>query len=660
MYILKTKQMKTLSVNKMGDEKKKEILTTEESDTFFTSCFDREWVLQLNSQKQISHFICLICKQVANDAVEIICPEHDDMDESLIVGTNCLIQFLKHNNNTCPVQAHSDCQFYRARTLQRQINELDVMCPRQFHQHSQTLSGSEGRKMTQRVEMCKFKGRIKDLKDHLDNSCSLQLVDCWFKKLGCNHSCPRYALESHLIEQMRNHFDLVTKKIELLEHTIELQESNIKKDEEISKLFKENTILQQKLLEQELAITNSNFAHEKLKKEIELKNEEIKKVRQEMQAIILEKEDIVKKMQEKNDTEQKESKSNDELPTSKSDQSSPFDLNLFRSVRCIKTFTGHKNIVYSIDYSTFDGNQYLCSGSNDGTVRLWDIKTDKQMKVFNGYHCTVYCVKFSPYHYRNHHRNVICSSADDKAIHFWDTKNNKQLRIYLCSASRDNTFRLWDVETSKSLFVFKEHTNCVWCVALSPLQSNHNKNDNNKSNGIGVIGGNGYTICSGSFDKSIRIWDIETTKQLIVFKGHEGAVRSVKYGSNDLLNTILSGSDDTNIRLWDIRSSQQIQVFKGHKMSVMTVEYLPFVFGDIVSYKNVICSGSLDNTIRFWDIRSNKNELYVIKGDEEDDGVCSLQFSPLKDKEKNKKSNKDVCDINICYGSRNGIIRVWG
>ncbi|ETO35368.1 WD-40 repeat protein, partial [Reticulomyxa filosa] len=104
---------------------------------------------------------------------------------------------------------------------------------------------------------------------------------------------------------------------------------------------------------------------------------------------------------------------------------------------------------------------------------------------------------------------------------------------YLCSGSDDNTICLWDVETSKSLHVFNGHEDTVWCVDISPLQNN-NRNDNN----IGVISGNGYTVYSGSGDNTIRIWDIETTKQLNVFKGHENWIMSVKYGSNELLNTI--------------------------------------------------------------------------------------------------------------------------
>ncbi|ETO01691.1 hypothetical protein RFI_35749, partial [Reticulomyxa filosa] len=128
--------------------------------------------------------------------------------------------------------------------------------------------------------------------------------------------------------------------------------------------------------------------------------------------------------------------------------------------------------------------------------------------------------------------------------------------------------------------------------------------------------------------------------------------------SNELVNTILSGSDDLSVRLWDIRSGEQIQVFNGHKNTVYAVEYSPLIIKNSNIDLNVICSGSIDNTIRFWDIRSNKNELYMIKSDEKEDyGIICLTFIVLKKKDKTKNC---TYDLNLCYGSDQGPICIWG
>ncbi|ETO10016.1 WD-40 repeat-containing protein, partial [Reticulomyxa filosa] len=222
------------------------------------------------------------------------------------------------------------------------------------------------------------------------------------------------------------------------------------------------------------------------------------------------------------------------------------------SSKLLKTFAGQIHAVWSIDYLSLDNHQLLCSGSEDSIIRVWDVDSNKQIQSFNGHSDCVTCVKFSSYYHYNYNRNVICSSSIDTTIRFWDIKNNQQLQIfnertewisciefspfndgrYLCSGSWGNTICLWDIETSKLLHVFNGHINGVRCVDISPLQSNNNNND--RSNNIGVIGGNGYTICSGSLDKTICVWDIETTKQLNIFKGHGSYVISAKYGSNGL------------------------------------------------------------------------------------------------------------------------------
>ncbi|ETO11649.1 G-protein beta WD-40 repeats containing protein, partial [Reticulomyxa filosa] len=169
----------------------------------------------------------------------------------------------------------------------------------------------------------------------------------------------------------------------------------------------------------------------------------------------------------------------EEYKLSQSNHLSIFNFDLFRSSsKLLNTFTGHTGRVYSIDYATFDGCQFICSGSEDKTIRLWDIDNNKHIQSFNGHSSYVYCVKFSHYHYHDNHRSVICSSSHDKTIRFWDIKENILFQIfnghtqwvggiefssfnggrYLCSGSADKTIRLWDVKTSKSLQCFSGHT----------------------------------------------------------------------------------------------------------------------------------------------------------------------------------------------------------
>ncbi|ETO35870.1 WD-40 repeat protein, partial [Reticulomyxa filosa] len=111
--------------------------------------------------------------------------------------------------------------------------------------------------------------------------------------------------------------------------------------------------------------------------------------------------------------------------------------------------------------------------------------------------------------------------------------------------------------------------------------------------------------------------------------------------------------EDKSVRLWDIRSGKQIQVFNGHTNHVWSVEYSPFVIENSICSPNVICSGSEDSTIRFWDIRSNKNELYMINGYDGDYGIYCIKFIGLKKKD---KTNDVTHDLKLCYGLGNGLI----
>ncbi|ETO35588.1 hypothetical protein RFI_01475, partial [Reticulomyxa filosa] len=174
-------------------------------------CFDKNWILQLNQQEQFEHVICFICKQVANSPIEISCPQHKDIDESTIVGENCLKQFLKTNSNSCPIQPHENIEYVRCAALQRSVGVLKVICPLQFQRES------EGQNQINEGIVCDFKGKIKDLNDHLNNVCPLKISNCWYKPFGCEYNCYKYKLNDHLSSEFKFHFDLVVKFIQTLQ-----------------------------------------------------------------------------------------------------------------------------------------------------------------------------------------------------------------------------------------------------------------------------------------------------------------------------------------------------------------------------------------------------------------------------------------------------------
>ncbi|ETO15453.1 G-protein beta WD-40 repeats containing protein, partial [Reticulomyxa filosa] len=205
--------------------------------------------------------------------------------------------------------------------------------------------------------------------------------------------------------------------------------------------------------------------------------------------------------------------------------------------------------LYTVDFPSFlSSTKSVCTFTGHTDL---DIDNNKKVQSFYRHSSEVSCVKFSPYHYHSNRQKVICSSLFDNSIRFWDFKENKELMVlkehkecvssiaflpfkngqYLCSGSHDSTVRLWDVETLRTLSVFNANNGGVTCIDVSPSQSS-----NSKDNYIGIFGGNGYRICSGSFDNTIYTYDIETRKLLGTLKGHTKRVLSVQYGSNELGN----------------------------------------------------------------------------------------------------------------------------
>ena len=147
------------------------------------------------------------------------------------------------------------------------------------------------------------------------------------------------------------------------------------------------------------------------------------------------------------------------------------------------------------------------------------------------------------------------------------------------SGSFDNTLRVWDLRTGECLRVLKGHTGSVECVAVT-------------EDGLCV---------SGSFDNTLRVWDLRTGECLRVLKGHTNSVKCVAVTEDELC---VSGSDDDTLQVWDLRTGECLRVLKGHTGSVECVA---------VTEDGLCVSGSGDKTLRVWDLHTGEC-LRALKG----------------------------------------------
>jgi len=244
---------------------------------------------------------------------------------------------------------------------------------------------------------------------------------------------------------------------------------------------------------------------------------------------------------------------------------------------------GHTTEVNGIAYSP--QGDLVASASDDWTVQLWDVVTGDCRKVLSGHTDDVLSVAFSPT------ETQVASSSTDCTIRLWSVETGMCSLVllghmdriwglsyspqgdHIASGSHDKTVRIWDVESGACRHILAGHTGPLNCVAYSP---------------------NGDQVASGGQGGEVRVWDVQTGSCRHTLTGHTGVVQIVTYSPKG--DQIASGSDDKTLRLWDVSTGSSRLVSSGHGSSVITIRCSPK--GDLVA------SGSSDTTIRLWDMQT--------------------------------------------------------
>ncbi|KAK6821994.1 hypothetical protein PG987_014819 [Apiospora arundinis] len=270
----------------------------------------------------------------------------------------------------------------------------------------------------------------------------------------------------------------------------------------------------------------------------------------------------------------------------------------------INTFEAHKKPIISSAFE--EKRKMIATASRDKTVCIWDSRTRTLERKLKGHKGAVNSVAF------NEGDALLLSGSDDKTVRIWHSSTGRfmcQLKGHkgpvnsvassnklqlLASGSEDRNVIIWKYESwdtragrpsGKLVHKLKGHTRPVTSVAFGI-------NDRDK------------WLASGSYDKTVRIWDTTTGNLLRILSGHTGAVTSLAVSST----FIVSGSDDDTVRICDTSTGELLRQHRSGDGPVVAVavgiSHLAFASARTVyiwDFHNTHC---LDFRVKSWDITS--------------------------------------------------------
>ncbi|EPS69951.1 hypothetical protein M569_04808 [Genlisea aurea] len=146
---------------------------------------------------------------------------------------------------------------------------------------------------------------------------------------------------------------------------------------------------------------------------------------------------------------------------------------------------------------------------------------------------------------------------------------------WFCTGSADRTIKIWDLASGQLKLTLTGHIDQIRGLAVS---SKHT-----------------YMFSAGD-DKLVKCWDLEQNKVIRSYHGHLSGVYCLAL--HPTIDILLTGGRDSVCRVWDIRSKMQIHALSGHENTVCSVFTRPT--------DPQVITGSHDNTIKLWDLRYGK------------------------------------------------------
>lgn len=312
----------------------------------------------------------------------------------------------------------------------------------------------------------------------------------------------------------------------------------------------------------------------------------------------------------------------------------PLPAEGWRNPKLIYTIDAHATVVDSLLFSP-DGEVLISGGSyNDGKIKLWDIKTGRELDKIRGQRVSVTHLALSP------DGSILASCGEDSALNLWNWETGEYTHLFiehtsnllalaitpdsrvLVSGGLDG-IRLWDLKKQRPIYNLARFDNQTYSLAIHPqgdlLASGHKFGSiklwniktgqflSSISAHTGSVDGlaftpDGNTLVSGSYDRTIKVWNLRTGKLVRTLSGHTGRIWAIAINPDG--ETLASASRD-GVRLWNLKTGELLKLITVAEDWAQSVTFSPD--------GTLLATGGFDSNIRIWQVPSVVKEQSIVE-----------------------------------------------
>lgn len=303
----------------------------------------------------------------------------------------------------------------------------------------------------------------------------------------------------------------------------------------------------------------------------------------------------------------------------------------------IKEIKAHEDSITCLGFDQPFGT--LVTASRDNTVRVWDLSRGKCTGLLEGHYATVTAMQMED--------SLVVTGSLDASLKLWRVSKLNSPH------ANDDEFNIDSINNSKSIRAGAGNDgddDDVDSPLLTTFESHVQE--------VTALHFNDSTLVSGSADRTIRQWDLNTGNCLqtidVLWSVNMMNTRHLNQGSTSSIDLSLgkiqsgtgkypfigalqcydaalaSGTADGIVRLWDLRSGEIIRQLIGHTGPVTSLQF------DSAN----LTTGSSDRSIRIWDLRTGG----MIDSFAYDSPISSLQFDESKIVSANNENTVKIYD----------------